>query len=97
MSNIAKLLITFGIFLIPPFVFARLILIPRISRVMFSLFCTLLVGFQLFFVTLMYADYKPWMIGGILFIFAFLGCFPVFYLLYPGLKSRIEKYAKSNQ
>lgn len=94
MNNILKIVLTIGIFVIPPFVFSRLILVPIISRKLFSILSSLLIGIQFFLLVQLFVQFKPFLIGSLLFIFSLAGGFPVSYFLYPGLKSWIESIRK---
>lgn len=94
MNNILKIVLTLGMFVIPPFVFSRLILFPSISRKLFSFLSSLLVGIQFFLLVQLFVQFEPFLIGSLLFIGSLLGTFPVFYFLYPGLKSWIESFRK---
>jgi hypothetical protein len=96
MSIPIKVVLTLGLILIPSFVFARLITIPTINRKIFSLLSSLLIGFQLFILVIMYVRFQTIVIGLILFVFAIPGTFPAAYFLYPGLKTRIETRMKKH-
>jgi len=45
----------------------------------------------------MYSPFKPVELGVFLFIIAFPGTFPVFYLFYPGLKDHAESLTKNKK
>ncbi len=90
MSIPLRIILIFGIFLIPSFIFAKLITSSRINRKLFSILSSLAVGLILFILAIMFVKFHPLVIGLILFILAIPGTFPASYLLYPGLKSRIE-------
>jgi hypothetical protein len=94
MNPLIKLVITIGIFAIPPFLFAKLILRPNIDRKVFSLLASLLMGLQLFTLVVLYVDLKAIIVGFLLLFFSIIVGFPIAYLLYPRLKSRVENYAK---
>lgn len=94
MNDKLLVILTFGIFVIPPFVFSRLILIPSISRKLFSLLSSLLVGIQFFLLVQIFVQFQPLLIGSLLFIGSLPGTFLVVYFLYPGLKSWIESFRK---
>ena len=94
MNDILKVVLILGMFIVPPFVFSRLILVPSISRRLFSLLSSLLVGIQFFLLVQLIVQFEPLLIGGLLFIGSLPGTFLVFYFLYPGLKSWIESFRK---
>lgn len=94
MSNILKLVITLGIFVIPPFTLGRLIINDKINRRRFSALSSLLIGTQLLILVLLYVKFQPLAIGMFLFFISFPGTFPVFYSLYPRLKERIKSRMK---
>ena len=101
MTTEVKLLVTLGIFIIPFLFLPRLIIMPKLNRVRFSLLSTSLVGVQLFTISILFVDYKPLTIGLIMLLLAVPGTFPTFYILYPNLKSFIEEritaHNKSNK
>jgi len=94
MSNILKLVLTLGIFVIPPFVLGRLVINDGMNRQRFSALSSLLIGTQLLILVLLYVKFRPLAIGMFLFFISFPGTFPVFYALYPQLKKRIESRMK---
>jgi len=100
MSNALKLILTIGVFTIPPFVFGRLLVNPKIKRWLFAFLSSLYVGLLLSLLTILYSQFKPVEIGLFMFIIAFPGTFPVFYLFYPGAKqivASLTKKAKKDQ
>jgi hypothetical protein len=90
MIILLRLIGTLGIFIIPSFIFARLIITSKINRLMFSLLSSIVVGIILFLLVIVYVHFHPISTGLILFVLAIPGTFPISFLLYPGLKSRIE-------
>ena len=94
MNNALKLIITLGIFVIPPFIVGRLLLSAKIDRQKFSSLCSLLAGTTLLLLVIMYVQFQTVAIGIFLFIIAFPVTFPVFYVLYPRLKKRVESRIK---
>jgi len=97
MSDALELILTFGMFIIPPFIFGRLLLNPKINRRLFASLSSLYVGLLLLLSTIMYSPFKPVELGVFLFIIAFPGTFPVFYLFYPGLKDHAESLTKNKK
>lgn len=96
MGNILKLILTLGMFTIPPFVLGRLLLCAKMDRRTFSGLSSLLIGTQLLLLVLLFVQFQPLAIGMFLFLMAFPGTFPVFYILYPRLKERVEARVNKN-
>jgi len=99
MNDTLRLILTIGIFVIPPFVFGRLLINPKINRKLFASLSSLYVGLLFLLISIMYGQLKPIEIGVGLFLFilAFPGTFPVFYIFYPRLKDHAESLAKKSK
>jgi len=84
-----KFIITLGLLFCLPFII-RFLLIRGVTRKPLALLTPLLLGCVNFVISIMYVDEYPLIIGICMFLFAFIGGYPISYFLYPIVQRRMD-------
>jgi hypothetical protein len=90
MNNLLRSVLTLIMFFCLPYCF-RILLILNLTRRRYSFLAAFLMAIVFFLLSIMYATEGRLIIGVLMFLFSFIGGYPIQYLLFPEIKKLIKK------